>query len=27
LIEAQEHWHGVTYGDNTQICHCKRVKK
>lgn len=17
-------WHGVTYGDNTQICHCKR---
>lgn len=19
-------WHGVTYGDNTQICHCKRVK-
>ena len=20
-------WHGVTYGDNTQICHCKRTKK
>lgn len=19
-------WHGVTYGDNTQICHCRRVK-
>ena len=19
-------WHGVTYGDNTQLCHCKRVK-
>ena len=19
-------WHGVTYGDNTQICHCKRLK-
>lgn len=19
-------WHGVTYGDNTQICHCKRIK-
>lgn len=19
-------WHGVTYGDNTQICHCKRTK-
>lgn len=19
-------WHGVTYGDNTQICRCKRVK-
>ena len=18
-------WHGVTYGDNTQICHCKRI--
>ena len=20
-------WHGVQYGDNTQICHCKRVGK
>lgn len=20
-------WHGVTYGDNTQLCHCKRLKK
>jgi len=19
-------WYGVTYGDNTQICHCKRLK-
>lgn len=19
-------WHGVTYGDNTQICHCKKTK-
>lgn len=19
-------WHGVTYGDNTQLCHCKRMK-
>lgn len=19
-------WHGVQYGDNTQICHCKRMK-
>ena len=19
-------WHGVTYGDNTQLCHCKRLK-
>jgi hypothetical protein len=19
-------WHGVQYGDNTQICHCRRVK-
>jgi hypothetical protein len=18
-------WHGVTYGDNTQICHCRRI--
>ena len=27
LIEAKEQWHGVTYGDNTQICHCKRIKE
>lgn len=20
-------WHGITYGDNTQICHCKRTKQ
>ena len=20
-------WHGVQYGDNTQICHCRRVKQ
>lgn len=20
-------WHGVQYGDNTQICHCKRTKE
>jgi hypothetical protein len=20
-------WHGVQYGDNTQICHCRRTKK
>ena len=20
------YWHGVTYGDNTQLCHCKRTK-
>ena len=20
-------WHGVTIGDNTQICHCKRTKE
>ena len=20
-------WHGVTYGDNTQICHCKQTKE
>jgi len=20
-------WHGVTYGDMTQICHCKRTKR
>ena len=19
-------WHGVQYGENTQVCHCKRVK-
>lgn len=19
-------WHGVTYGDNTQLCHCRRTK-
>lgn len=19
-------WHGVTYGDNTQLCHCRRLK-
>ena len=22
-----QNWHGVTYGDNTQICHCKKLKK
>lgn len=22
-----EHWHGVRYGDNTQIAHCKRIKR
>ena len=21
------YWHGVTYGDNTQLCHCKRTKQ
>jgi len=21
------YWHGVTYGDYTQICHCKRTKE
>jgi len=21
------HWHGIQYGDNTQLCHCKRLKK
>lgn len=21
-----ETWHGVQFGDNTQICHCRRVK-
>jgi len=20
-------WHGVQYGDNTQICHCKKTKQ
>lgn len=20
-------WHGVTYGDHTQVCHCKRTKE
>ncbi len=20
-------WHGVQYGDNTQVCHCKRIKQ
>lgn len=20
-------WHGVTYGDNTEVCHCKRTKE
>lgn len=20
-------WHGVTYGDNSQLCHCKRTKQ
>lgn len=20
-------WHGVQYGDNTQICHCRRTKQ
>ena len=20
-------WHGVQYGENTQICHCRRTKK
>ena len=20
-------WHGVTYGDNTQLCHCKQTKQ
>jgi hypothetical protein len=24
-FEGQD-WHGVQYGDNTQICHCKKVK-
>jgi hypothetical protein len=21
-----QNWHGVSFGDNTQICHCKRCK-
>ena len=21
------YWHGITYGDNTQICHCRRTKE
>lgn len=21
-----QNWHGITYGENTQICHCRRVK-
>lgn len=25
VFEGYE-WHGVTYGDNTQICHCKKTK-
>jgi hypothetical protein len=20
-------WHGVQYGDNTQICHCRKLKQ
>lgn len=20
-----EEWHGTTYGDNTQLCHCRRI--
>ena len=24
---AGEHWYGVAYGDNTQICRCRRLKK
>lgn len=20
-------WHGITYGDNTQLCHCKRTQE
>jgi hypothetical protein len=24
---AGELWHGVQYGDNTQLCHCKRSKR
>lgn len=22
----KQFWHGVQYGENTQLCHCKRVK-
>jgi len=25
LFEGKS-WHGTTYGNNTQICHCKRAK-
>ena len=25
-FEGRE-WHGVQYGDNTQICHCRRMKE
>lgn len=21
-----KNWHGITYGDNTQVCHCKVLK-
>ena len=23
---AGKSWHGVQYGDNTEICHCRRIK-
>ena len=26
MFEGKE-WHGVQYGDNTQVVHCKRVKR
>jgi hypothetical protein len=26
FIHKGKRWHGVQYGDNTQICHCKRSK-
>jgi hypothetical protein len=26
FIFEEKKWHGVTYGDNTQICHCKVLK-
>jgi hypothetical protein len=26
LDHEGDEWHGVQYGDNTQICHCKRRK-